>query len=670
MNPFDQELHVRRKRQLTLLTCLAIVIAILMAIGLAVAFLGSSAHLEIMPEEAANTAEINVTHGLARLSNKRIYALSGNIELRISAPGFMDEALALERKEIKNTLRVSMKDAPVPVRLRIDSVPADKAMLDNAVWRLNGAAASAAVDRLERELLPGQYQLAWENPYFEVYSMDFKLRRNTPVNETFSPMRVRGKLDLKTTPTGATVFLNGQKIGQTPLQAEWLSGEHDLRIEMALHEEIQERIVLNRAEREIKRDYRMRERLGASLQVTVSPSGGILTLDGVEIQASKYLPVRTNAPLTLSYDKKGYVGKTLRLQVAANEARKASISLELQQGSLLVQSTPPGAAVYLDKQKIGAAPVHLPIDGTTHVISVRKRGYLTQTRRIALSHDKINTAEDFSLKPLPTQYTNAAGGQMLLFRPTGEFKMGASRGEPGQRANERIRTIRLDRPFYVGMHEVTNAALAKFDPALGKGTGNHPATGLSWEQAALFCNWLSAKAQLNPYYQIANGKITGFDLQSSGYRLPTEPEWEWLARRAGRIKGTQFVWGNSTVIPNRAANIADESAKGSVSIYVSGYNDSFATAAPVGSFIREPSGLYDQAGNVSEWTNDLYSLVPMPVSTVEIDPVERHGRGEHVIKGANWRSGSTSELRAAYRKGVSTGKDDIGFRVARYLIED
>ena len=132
-------------------------------------------------------------------------------------------------------------------------------------------------------------------------------------------------------------------------------------------------------------------------------------------------------------------------------------------------------------------------------------------------------------------------------------------------------------------------------------------------------------------------------------------------------KQTIFAWGNETVIPSRTANVADESAKGQVRFFVPNYNDGYSGIAPVGSFEREASGLYDMAGNVSEWVHDVYSIVPPQANSVVNDPLGDQRGSSHVVKGANWRSGTITALRPAFREGLTAGRDDVGFRVGRYL---
>ena len=55
---------------------------------------------------------------------------------------------------------------------------------------------------------------------------------------------------------------------------------------------------------------------------------------------------------------------------------------------------------------------------------------------------------------------------------------------------------------------------------------------VSWNDAALYCNWLSKQEGFEVFYKVQENKVIGFNLNSHGYRLPTESEWSWAARKS------------------------------------------------------------------------------------------------------------------------------------------
>jgi formylglycine-generating enzyme required for sulfatase activity len=265
-----------------------------------------------------------------------------------------------------------------------------------------------------------------------------------------------------------------------------------------------------------------------------------------------------------------------------------------------------------------------------------------------------------------------AGGHELRLLAGGRFEMGASRREPGRRANETLREVELVRPFYLGVREVTNAQFRRFkaDHSSGRfgphdlGGDELPVVQVTWEDAALFCNWLSAQEGKPPAYTVAAGKPVGTSPLGPGYRLPTEAEWSRAARypAQGPLK---YPWGASLPAPPKSGNFADQSARNLIPILLQGYDDGYPVAAPVGSFAPNALGIFDLGGNVAEWVHDAYAIPPAE-GPVERDPAGPSSGELHVILGSSFLHGSVSELRLSYRDYGTKPRADVGFRIARY----
>ena len=187
---------------------------------------------------------------------------------------------------------------------------------------------------------------------------------------------------------------------------------------------------------------------------------------------------------------------------------------------------------------------------------------------------------------------------------------------------------------------------------------------VSWEQAAKYCNWLSKKDGLEPFYSFNTGQPTASNHKTNGYRLPTEAEWAWAARSHNQ-RLLKFPWGQSLPPPQNTGNYSGKNSAFITGRTFSGYIDKFIVTAPVGSFAANSLGLYDIGGNVAEWTNDYYGI-PINNGKLKLNPIGPKTGKSRVIRGSSWAHGRITELRLSYRDYGKEGRDDVGFRLARY----
>ena len=188
---------------------------------------------------------------------------------------------------------------------------------------------------------------------------------------------------------------------------------------------------------------------------------------------------------------------------------------------------------------------------------------------------------------------------------------------------------------------------------------------VSWNQAALYCNWLSEQEGLPLFYRVEEESVVGFNPESIGYRLPSEAEWAWAARSDDSGNVLKYPWGDQLPPPENAGNFGDITAQAYLGEVMFDYNDGHFATAPVGSYTANHQGLYDLAGNVSEWVHDYYGSVGS--LGVEIDPLGSELGQFHTIRGSSWAHGAITEMRLSFRDFGAEARDDLGFRVARYL---
>jgi formylglycine-generating enzyme required for sulfatase activity len=242
--------------------------------------------------------------------------------------------------------------------------------------------------------------------------------------------------------------------------------------------------------------------------------------------------------------------------------------------------------------------------------------------------------------------TNTIGMELVLI-PAGEFLMGSPDDNQNAGDDEKQQhRVRITRPFYLGVHEVTQGQYREVtgaNPSDFQGSDDLPVEHVSWDEAIAFCNKLSEHEGLKPYYRVGGGAPLGGD----GYRLPTEAEWEY-ACRAGST--TRFSFGD------------DEARLGEYAWFV-GNSDS--KTHPVGQKRPNAFGLYDMHGNVWEWCWDGYEAKSYAGSP-GADPLGPSQAAARVIRGGGWII-EPRLARSTYRYGFSPEyrKFDLGFRVAR-----
>lgn len=248
--------------------------------------------------------------------------------------------------------------------------------------------------------------------------------------------------------------------------------------------------------------------------------------------------------------------------------------------------------------------------------------------------------------------------------------LGSERGESPFRNEPRVQ-VELRRPFLIAEHQVTNAQFRQFRPEHRSGiflgvnldADALPVVNVSWEDAARYCNWLSEQEGLPPAYIWDDGRMRLDTPVTTGYRLPTEAEWERIAR--GGEEDRLFPWGNGFPPPDSGGNLAGQESRNLFARVIDGYTDPHAGPGPAA---REPAtafGIRGLAGNVSEWVNDGYEIPS--VRGVRVDPIGPSDRPQFVIKGGNWRDFAPADLRSARRRFGNQPLPDVGFRVARYM---
>jgi len=528
----------------------------------------------------------------------------GQHRLRVETARYLPETHEVQIAGLDQPQRLAFELQPGWAELHIASEPV------GAEVRIDGE--PVGVTPLHTEVMHGRRSFAFSLPDYKTLSLQRDIAAGSALQlDDIRLQPADGQLRVASQPAGATVTINGEFQGTTPVTVTLASGvTHRLRLNKAGYQSAAQEITLTAGQQR-------------ELSLALAPEYGVL-----------FIAARpADAELLVDGKPSGTATRRLRLPTRPHS---------------------------LEFRKRGYA---------TERMTVTPRAGVSQNLEVSL-----RTEAQAKAAATPATVTSGAGQLLRLVRPQGRFEMGASRREAGRRANESQRLVQLTRAFYLGEKEVTNAEFRRFRAAHDSGTAEgaslngdqQPVVNVSWDDAARYCNWLSTLDGLPPAYREAGGQMRPVEPATRGYRLPSEAEWVYVARVLGQDTPARYPWTGDYPPRDKAGNFADARIADTLADVVPGYDDGYRGSAPVGSFPARPAGFYDLGGNVAEWNNDYYALYPGEAQQLVTDPTGPASGEHHVVRDSSWRHGSITELRLSYRDYSRAPRNDLGFRLARF----
>lgn len=641
---------------------------------LVMGFLLTSRSLQIIVE-AQSPAEVSIS-GIALPFGERYLLRPGEYTVSAQAEGYHPfETSVTVGDSDSQTATLVLK--PLPGLVTVSSQPQGARVFVDDQHLGDTPLADLALEA-------GQREIRLELERYQVASVALDVTgRQIPQQLALDLLPAWAEISVNSEPSGAEILVDGESVGSTPAVVEILEGEHQLLLQRAAFASWQQDLEVTAGQAQDLGTIALEAAAGI-LTLSSVPSGANVTLDGeFQGQTPLELEISPDRAHRLAVFKPGYRrhSETVELAAAATDSR--NLKLRAQLGEVKFRISPATAIVRINGKPQGKGSQVLSLPAVAHRVEIALDGYATVKRTVTprpglqqLVEVSLQTEAQARAARIKPEITTALGQTLLLFNPaespTADFSMGASRREPGRRANEVLHPVALRRSFYLQTTEVTNAQFRLFSASHDSGQieGNslnrdhQPAVQVSWQQAASFCNWLSKREGLPAFYRETNGIITGYNPSATGYRLASEAEWAWAARSRGESL-QKFTWGDSFPPGNPVENYADSSSAYVTGRVLSGYKDGYVVSAPVASFAASNKGLYDLGGNVAEWVHDVYGI-PSANGSLQTDPLGPQSGDNYVIRGASWSHSRIAELRLSYRDYGQAGRDDVGFRLARY----
>jgi formylglycine-generating enzyme required for sulfatase activity len=402
--------------------------------------------------------------------------------------------------------------------------------------------------------------------------------------------------------------------------------------------------------------------------VSVTPSPATFYVNGQEVGlAPGQFEVPAGAATSVELRSPGYTPWTQTVTVAAGATERVSnVTLAALPATLQLTANVQGGEIVVDGAVVGSTilnrSVSVSVPSGNRQVIVRLEGFdeyrsqvtlspgATQSLTATLSATQSLTATlsatqslTATLSATPVGPAPAASG--FVYIAPGTFMMGSPSSEEGRGDDETQHSVTLTGGFYLQTTEVTQGEWQRVmgrNPSYFQGCGSDcPVEQVSWLDAVGYANALSRADGLSECYDSSGNVRDGGSIYNcTGYRLPTEAEWEYAARAGttGSRYGTldQVAWyiGNSRHTMRR-----------------------------VGELQANAWGLHDMLGNVWELTHDRYGAY----GGTATDPEGVTNGRSRVLRGGS-RSADAVNARAAYRDTLDPDYrrgNHVGFRLAR-----
>jgi formylglycine-generating enzyme len=487
---------------------------------------------------------------------------------------------------------------------------------------------------------PGRHRIRLEKEGFEPYAVEEEVGAER--RDVAAKMRARveeGGMVVLSEPGGASVFMDGRLVGQTPYEGKALLPKaYKLRVVKEGYEAWERNVDIEEGKKvEVYAQLKGGE---GSLEVWSEPSGAKVWVNGKEMGVAPLVtPVKAGQYLVRVF-REGYEVHEEWVQMEGGGKKEVRVSLKEIFGNLTIQADQPGAVIYLDGKVVGKGTYQgKGLTPKVYRVGVAQEGYENWEKDVLVEEGKRveviarlgkKEKEGTVTSPEPGRFfTDPVTGMEFVFIKGGCYQRGDTFGD-GDSDEKPVHEVCVD-DFFMGKYEVTQGqwkGVMGSNPSSFNNCGsNCPVERISWNDVQEFISRLNQRS----------GKR---------FRLPTEAEWEYAARSGGKRE----KWSGT-------------SSEGELGEYAWYKANSGNRTHPVGEKRPNGLGIYDMTGNVWELCSDRYAENYYNGSPRN-NPKGPIIGSSRVNRGGAWNNDARS-MRAANRGGHNPagGHYDDGFRL-------
>ncbi len=519
----------------------------------------------------------------------------GNYDLIVLGPDGYEktDSIAVEGYGVKQTYRID----PLPMgKFVIRTEPQEATIsINGRMFGLGFYTGSAIV---------GEHQITVEAPNYFSRTLTIEVEEDSYTNLETVRLKPRpATLNLASNPNEASVLVNGEFVGSTPLEHTLEPGNHQLEIRKANYQPVQESLELNPGQL-LTRSFELDP---VTFQVTVKASRkASIALNG-EDQGHTPIDLKVIAGDLVSLSRDGYASQSVTIK--GHELQERTIEFEMIEVELHLYNQAPSITKVqgsIDLKKFQSAHARYTAPAYLAEDNRRRTREVEITRAFYMGVHEITQAEfalfDSTVKPAKGEeklpITDIAWIHAVRFCNWLSAQEGL---EPAYQI------------FPDGHVELQLEAL-----------GYRLPTEAEWEL------------------------VTHYDFQRD---KPIAP----------------FAWGEGTKPPTNIGNLAGFEARSTRRGHISDYADSHAELAPVGSYRSNANGIHDLVGNASEWVHDYYKTQINGWDESLTDPTGPLSGLDRLVKGANYQTVQLKEAAITARKVVGYKDKSVGFRIARWI---